>query len=127
MSPIITLSPFVVAATRHPKENTELENYIVASYVWHVQSCKILFGHEKVGSESFNSQMAIICPGGKLNNFKFQILLATGDARLFTMVLNGIFKPLKSRNVYSKIIFNISCNFEILEIFEIVFPLRLNY
>ena len=47
MSPIITLSPFVVAATRHPKENTELENYIVASYVWHVQSCKILFGNEK--------------------------------------------------------------------------------
>ena len=28
----------------------------------------------------FNSQMAIICPGGKLNNFKFQILLSTGDA-----------------------------------------------
>ena len=88
---------------------------------------KYYLAMKKVGSESFNSQMAIICPGGKLNNFKFQILLATGDARLFTMVLNGIFKPLKSRNVYSKIIFNISCNFEILEIFEIVFPLRLNY
>ena len=52
----------------------------MASYVWHVQSCKILFGYEKVGSQSFNSQMAIICPGGKLNNFKFQILLSTGDA-----------------------------------------------
>ena len=43
---------------------------------------KYYLAMKKVGSESFNSQMAIICPGGKLNNFKFQILLATGDANL---------------------------------------------
>ena len=46
---------------------------------------------KKVGSDivaSFNSQIAIICPGGKLNNLNFQILLATGDyADSFTMVI----------------------------------------
>ena len=54
---------------------------------------KYYLAMKKVGSESFNSQMAIICPGGKLNNFKFQILLATGDANLYAaiwMVFNGI-------------------------------------
>ena len=49
MSPIITLSPIMVwpGGDTSPEKYTELENYIVASYVWHVQSCKILFGHEK--------------------------------------------------------------------------------
>lgn len=54
---------------------------------------KYYLAMKKVGSESFNSQMAIICPGGKLNNFKFQILLTTGDANLYAaiwMVFNGI-------------------------------------
>ena len=54
---------------------------------------KYYLAMKKVGSESFNSQMAIICPGGKLNNFKFQILLATGDASLYAsiwMVFNWI-------------------------------------
>ena len=69
---------------------------------------KYYLAMKKVGSESFNSQMAIICPGGKLNNFKFQILLATGDASLFAMILNGIFKQPKSSNFLSKIVFDIS-------------------
>ena len=69
---------------------------------------KYYLAMKKVGSESFNSQMAIICPGGKLNNFKFQILLATGDARLFATILNGILEPLKSSNFCLKLVFDIS-------------------
>ena len=47
---------------------------------------KYYLAMKKVGSQSFNSQIAIICPGGKLNNFNFQILLATGDANLFAVI-----------------------------------------